>query len=160
MRGIFLKNHIKNGVIGCVTLYILKEYCIQEIPKLFIFFGRASSTVFRRLALLSEFWKRFQLSWLNIVIQFCLKNLHYFCAYKMVLHITIHLKAYDAYLIKKNTLWMKTIHYPTKTRSHLVTIVPMVPFTSKSTSKLRSALHFRYSTVIPRFIPRANTAQS
>ena len=26
--------------------------------------------------------------------------------------------------------------------------------------KLRSALHFRYSKVIPRFIPHANTAQS
>ena len=40
---------------------------------------------------------------------------------------------------------MKTIHYPNKIRSHLVTIVPMSPFTPKSTSKLRSALHFRYS---------------
>ena len=37
-------------------------------------------------------------------------------------------------------LWMKTIHYPNKIRSHLVTIVPMTPFTPKSTSKLRSAL--------------------
>ena len=49
------------------------------------------------------------------------------------------------------------IHYPNKIRSHLVTNVPMAPFTPKSTSKLRSALHFRYSIVIPRFIPRANT---
>ena len=50
---------------------------------------------------------------------------------------------------------MKTIHYPNKIRSHLVTIAPMAPFTPKSTSKLRSALsalHFRYSIVIPRFI--------
>ena len=31
---------------------------------------------------------------------------------------------------------------------------------SKSTSKLGSALHFRYSIVISRFISRANTAQS
>ena len=30
----------------------------------------------------------------------------------------------------------------------------------KLTLKLRSALHFRYSIVIPRFISRANTAQS
>ena len=37
---------------------------------------------------------------------------------------------------------------------------PLVPFTQKSTSKLRSALHFKYSLVIPRFISRANTAQS
>ena len=51
---------------------------------------------------------------------------------------------------------MKTIHYPNKIRSHLVTIVPMAPFTPKSTTKLRSALHFRYSIVIPRFIPLAN----
>ena len=47
------------------------------------------------------------------------------------------------------TLWMKTIHYPTKIRSQLVTIAPMAPFTPKSTSKLRSALHFRYSKVVP-----------
>ena len=32
----------------------------------------------------------------------------------------------------------------------------MAPFTPKSTSKLRSALHFRYSMVISRFISRAN----
>ena len=43
---------------------------------------------------------------------------------------------------------MKTIHYQSKKRSHLVTIAPMAPFTPKSTSKLRSALHFRYSIVI------------
>ena len=55
---------------------------------------------------------------------------------------------------------MAAIHYPNKIRSHLVIIVPMAPFTPKSTSKLRSALHFRYSIVIPCFIPRANTAQS
>ena len=42
----------------------------------------------------------------------------------------------------------------------LVTIAPMAPFTLKSTSKLRSVLHFRYSIVIPHFISRANTAQS
>ena len=42
---------------------------------------------------------------------------------------------------------MKTIHYPNKMRSHLVTIAPMAPFTPKSTSKLRSALHFRYLIV-------------
>ena len=36
---------------------------------------------------------------------------------------------------------MKTIMYPNKIRSHLVIIVPMAPFTLKSTSKLRSALH-------------------
>ena len=45
---------------------------------------------------------------------------------------------------------MKTIHYP-NTESHLVTIVPMAPFIPKSTSKLRSALHFRNSIVIRRF---------
>ena len=45
-------------------------------------------------------------------------------------------------------------------RSRLVTIVPVAPFTPKSTSKLRSALHIRYSKVIPRFISRANTAQT
>ena len=55
---------------------------------------------------------------------------------------------------------MKTIHYPSTIRSHLVIIVPMAPFTPKSTSKLRSALHFRNSIVIPRYISRANTAQS
>ena len=55
---------------------------------------------------------------------------------------------------------MKTIHYPNTLRSHLVTIVPMAPFTPKSTSKLRSALHIRYSTVISRFIPRAKTLRN
>ena len=55
---------------------------------------------------------------------------------------------------------MKTMRYPNAIRSHLVTIVPMGSFTPKSTSKLRSALHIRYSIVIPRFISRANTAQS
>ena len=54
---------------------------------------------------------------------------------------------------------MKTIHYP-KIRSHLVTFVPMVPFTLKSTSNLRSALYFSYSIVIPHFIPLANMAKS
>ena len=47
---------------------------------------------------------------------------------------------------------MKTIHYPNTIKSHLVTIVPMAPFTPKSTTKLISALHSRYSKVIPRFI--------
>ena len=61
---------------------------------------------------------------------------------------------------KKIILCMKTIHYPNIIRSHLVTIVPMAPFAPKSTSKLRSALHIRYSKVIPRFISRANTAKS
>ena len=56
---------------------------------------------------------------------------------------------------------MKTIiHYPKKIRSHLVTIAPMAPFTPKSTSKLRSALHFKYLIVIPRFISPTNKAQS
>ena len=61
---------------------------------------------------------------------------------------------------KKKLLWMKTMHYPNTIRSHLVTIVPMAPFTPKSTSKLRSVLHIRYSIVIPSFNSRANTAQS
>ena len=52
---------------------------------------------------------------------------------------------------------MKTIYYPNEIRSHLVTIAPMAPFTSKSTSKLWSALHFRYLIVITRFISHANT---
>ena len=43
------------------------------------------------------------------------------------------------------------MHYPNTIRSHLVTIVPMAPFTPKSTSKLRSVLHIRNSIVIPRF---------
>ena len=55
---------------------------------------------------------------------------------------------------------MKTILYPNKIKSHLVTIAPMAPFTPKSTSKLKSDLRFRYSIVIPRFISRANTTQS
>ena len=54
---------------------------------------------------------------------------------------------------------MKINHYPNKITFHLVIIVPMTSFTLKSTSKLRSFLHFRYSIVIPRFIPHANKAQ-
>ena len=50
--------------------------------------------------------------------------------------------------------------YPNKIRSRMVTIAPMAPFTPKSTSKLRSVLHFRHSMVIPRFISRAKMAQS
>ena len=73
--------------------------------------------------------------------------------------MTIFLKENAGYL-KKNLLWMKTMHYLNTIGSHLVTIVPMEPFTPKSTSKLRSALHVRYSIVIPRFISRTNTAQS
>ena len=46
-------------------------------------------------------------------------------------------------------------HYPNKITFHSVTIVPMTSFTLKSNSKLRSFLHFRYSIVIPRFIPHA-----
>ena len=41
---------------------------------------------------------------------------------------------------------MKTIHDPNKIRSHLVTIAPMASFTPNSHSKLRSDLHFRYSS--------------
>ena len=51
---------------------------------------------------------------------------------------------------------MKTNHYPNKKTSHLVTNVPMTSFTLKSTSKLRSFLHFRYSIVISRFTPHVN----
>ena len=52
---------------------------------------------------------------------------------------------------------MKTIHYPNSLRFHLVTIVPMAPFTPKSTSKLGSALHLGYSIVIRRLYSRANS---
>ena len=45
---------------------------------------------------------------------------------------------------------MKMIHYRNKIRSHLVTIAQIAPFTTKLTSKLTSALHFRYSIVTPR----------
>ena len=54
---------------------------------------------------------------------------------------------------------MEKISYPNTIKSHLVTIVPIAPFTPKSTSKLKSALHFSYLIVIQRFISRANTAQ-
>ena len=42
---------------------------------------------------------------------------------------------------------MKTNHYPNKLTFLSVTIVPMTSFTLKSTSKLRSFLHFKYSIV-------------
>ena len=69
------------------------------------------------------------------------------------------LKANAVYFFKKNI--MEVNEYNKNTiRSYLVTIVPMAPFTTKSTSQLRSALHIKYSMVIPRIISRANTAQS
>ena len=70
----------------------------------------------------------------------------------------MHIYKYTYYAMDENNPLSRSIRM--KLRSHLVTIVPMAPFTPKSTSKLRSALHFRYSTVIPRFIPCANMAQS
>ena len=78
----------------------------------------------------------------------------------MALYKSNKTKRHFMRIYKKIISWMKTIHYPNTIRSHLVTIAPMAPFTPKSTSKLRSALHFRYLIVIPRFIPRTNTAQS
>ena len=66
----------------------------------------------------------------------------------------------NAAYLKKIILWMKTIHYPNTIRSYFDTIVPMASFTPKSTSKLRSALHIRYSIIIRLFISRANTAQT
>ena len=61
--------------------------------------------------------------------------------------------------LKKIILWMKTIHYSNTLRSHLVTTVPMVPFTLKLTLKLRSAQYFSYSIVIRRFSSRTPTVQ-
>ena len=84
-----------------------------------------------------------------------------------VFHVGVHtfnsrslLKGECSVFLKKYLLLMKTIHYPNTIRSHLVTIIPMAQFTPKSTSKLRSALHIRYSKVIPSFISRDNTAQT
>ena len=65
-------------------------------------------------------------------------NLHLKCDASVLISGPL-LKQYDAYL-KKYVLWMKTIYYPNKVRFHLVT---MAPFTPKSTSNVRSALHFR-----------------
>ena len=69
------------------------------------------------------------------------------------------LKGHEAYL-KKNILWMKTIPYPnTKDPTWSQSHQWRRRSTPKSTSKsFCSAL--RYSIVIPRFIPRANKAQS
>ena len=57
---------------------------------------------------------------------------------------------------QKYILWMLKKHYPNKITFYSVTIAPMTSFTLKSTTKLRSFPHFRYSIVIPRFIPHAN----
>ena len=64
--------------------------------------------------------------------------------------------------IKKNNIMDKNDSLSEYNKIPLVTIVPMAPFTPKSTSKLRSALialQFKYSIVIRRFYSRANTAQ-
>ena len=63
-------------------------------------------------------------------------------------------------VFKKKIIMDESDALPNTIRSHLVTIVPLAPFTPNSTSKWRSSLHIRYSIVIPRFISRANTAQS
>ena len=70
-----------------------------------------------------------------------------------------HLKAYlkKNYVIDENDPLSELNKIPLRSQ---ITIVPMALFTSKSTSKLRSTELFRYSIVIPRFIPRANTAQT
>ena len=70
---------------------------------------------------------------------------------------TVKLKGECSVFLRIFLLWMKTMHYSNTIRSHLVTIVPMAPFTPESTSKLKSALHIKNSIVIPRFISIANT---
>ena len=77
----------------------------------------------------------------------------------LILDVVAYLKGECIVFKNKNWIWMKTMHYTNTIRSHLVTIIQMASFTPKSTSKLRSALHIRYSIVIPCFISRANTAQ-
>ena len=96
-----------------------------------------------------------KLEWLYVLLPVRI----YFTSSKKVTDYICRLKAVDVYLNKKNISWMKTNHYPNKITFHSVTIVPMTSFTLKSTSKLRSFLHFRYSIVIPHFIPHANKAQ-
>ena len=57
----------------------------------------------------------------------------------------------------------KTMHKMNNCNTILANVIDSVSgpdSIEKSTSMLRTALHFRYSIVIPRFIPRANTAQS
>ena len=84
---------------------------------------------------------------------------HIFCAVSCASLIYMSVKG-ECSVFKKKLLWMKTMHYPNTIRSNLITIVTKAPFTPKSTSKLRSALHIRYSIIIPRFISGSNTAQS
>ena len=101
---------------------------------------------------------------INNIIVYCLSLLPSVLFEKLTATVVFyftrcHLKG-ECSVFKKNVLWIKTIHYLNTKRSHLVKIVPMAPFTPKSTSKLRSALHIRYSKVIPLFISRANTAQT
>ena len=52
------------------------------------------------------------------------------------------------YFWSKNVLSMNMITFPNTTRSHQVATVPMMPFDSKSTFNLRSALQFTESLVI------------
>ena len=60
----------------------------------------------------------------------------------------------NAAYLKKNVLWMKTMHYPNTKRSHLVTIVPMAPFAPKSKVEICSA-HLIFNSH-----SRTNAAQS
>ena len=87
-------------------------------------------------------------------LRLCLKRARN--CYNLSSNINIH----GSLTVEDWLIWMKTIYYQNKIRSYLITIVLMAPFALKSTSKLRSTLHFGYSIVIPCFIHRANTAQS
>ena len=74
--------------------------------------------------------------------------------------VTCRLKEYDVYLNKK---LYYGLNEPLSEQNNIPFghnyTNPITPFTLKSTSKLRSFLHFRYSIVIHHFIPPANAAQ-
>ena len=97
-----------------------------------------------------------KLEWLHVYVLFPVRI--YFTSSKKVRDY-LYVKGIGCVFKQKNILWMKTNHYPNKITFHLVTIVPLTSLSLKSTSKLRSFLHFRYLIVIPRFIPHANKAQ-
>ena len=84
----------------------------------------------------------------------------YFVSISLIHVKHLHRRFKGISCVFKKKIMNENYPLPNKTRSHLVIIVLMAPFTLKSTSKLRSALHFKYSIVVPRFISLANTAQS
>ena len=106
-------------------------------------------------------WKklRVRLTYIFFYTTFILQhNIHRYttCRAYMLLYYLTYLQMFKSICcIFKKYIYITDENDPLSeyNKIPLVTIVSMAPFSSRSTPKLRSALHFRYSIVIPLFIP-------